>query len=169
MKQLGANGVRVHLQFAKFMDAADRPNENALDRLGRLVKLAENAGLYLDLTGLACYRKQDVLAWYNSLGETGRWAAQARFWEAIAGRCSRSPAIFCYDLMNEPIVPGGKRKAGDWLNGELAGFNYCQFISLDQAGRARPDLARGQFLHPRRLARRYDECGFGLRRGCRRR
>ncbi len=142
MKQLGANVVRVHLQFAKFMDAPDRPHEPALERLGRLLKLAEQTGLYLDITGLGCYRKKDVPAWYSSLGETERWAAQARFWEAVAGRCAASPAVFCYDLMNEPIVPAGKRKPGDWLTGELGGFNYCQFISLDQAGRPRPEIAR---------------------------
>jgi dienelactone hydrolase len=142
MKQLGANVVRVHLQFAKFMDAPDRPNEQSLERLGRLVKLAENTGLYLDVTGLACYRKKDVPVWYDSLGETERWNAQVRFWEAVASQCAESPAVFCYDLMNEPIVPGGKRAPGDWLTGELAGFTYCQFISLDQADRPRHEIAR---------------------------
>jgi hypothetical protein len=142
MKQLGANVVRVHLQFAKFMDAPDRPKGNSLERLGRLVKLAEETKLYLDLTGLGCYRKQDVPAWYNALGEAERWETQARFWEAIAKCCAASPAIFCYDLMNEPIVPGGARKPGDWLTGELGGFTYCQFISLDQSGRPRPGIAR---------------------------
>src|ERR1035437_7488811 len=141
MKQLGANVVRVHLQFAKFMDAPDRPNEKALERLGRLVKLAEETRLYLDLTGLACYRKQDVPAWYDALGEAERWKAQARFWEAVAEGCAASPAIFCYDLMNEPIVPGGKRTPGDWLTGELGGFVYCQYISLDQRGRPRSKIA----------------------------
>ena len=157
MKQLGANVVRVHLQFARFMDAPDRPNVKALERLGRLVKLAEETGLYLDLTGLACYRKQDVPAWYSSLGEAERWEAQARFWEAIAGRCAASPAIFCYDLMNEPIVPGGTRKPGDWLTGELGGFVYCQFISLDQAGRPRPDIARRWIAKLTAAIRKHDQ------------
>jgi hypothetical protein len=40
---------------------------------------------------------------------------QARFWQAVAGRCAESPAVFCYDLMNEPVVPGGQRTGGDWL------------------------------------------------------
>ena len=31
---------------------------------------------------------------------------QAAFWEAVAETCKDSPAIFCYDLMNEPILPG---------------------------------------------------------------
>jgi hypothetical protein len=156
MKQLGANVVRVHLQLAKFMDAPDRPNEKSLKRLGQLVNLAEETGLYLDLTGLGCYRKKDIPAWYDSLGETERWAAQAHFWEAVAGRCAGSPAIFCYDLMNEPIVPVGKRTPGDWLTGELAGFNYCQFISLDQAGRSRPEIARRWVAQLAAAIRRHD-------------
>src|SRR5262245_38689582 len=133
MKQLGANVVRVHLQFGKFMDAPDKPNTKALDRLAKLVALAESVGLYLDLTGLGCYHKADVPAWYDKLGEKERWDAQANFWEAVAGRCSRSPAVFCYDLMNEPVVPGGKRKDGDWLGPAFAGKHFVQVISLDQA------------------------------------
>ena len=115
MKKLGANVVRVHLQFAKFTTAADKPDEKALDRLAKLLRVAETNGLYLDLTGLGCYHKKDVPAWYDGLSESDRWDAQARFWSAVAGRCAKSPAIFCYDLMNEPVVAVGPRKDGDWL------------------------------------------------------
>ncbi|MCA1685723.1 MAG: glycoside hydrolase family 5 protein [Planctomycetia bacterium] len=142
MKGLGANVVRVHLQFGKFMRAADRPDPESLERLGRLLKLAEGLGLYLDLTGLGCYHKKDVPAWYDALPEPGRWAAQAAFWEAVAGRCAESPAVFCYDLMNEPVVPGGKREPGAWLAGEFAGKHYVQFVTLDQGDRPRPEVAR---------------------------
>jgi hypothetical protein len=142
MKQLGANVVRIHLQFGKFMDAADRPNDKALARLEKLVKLAEKERLYLDLTGLGCYHKKDVPAWYDALSEAERWAAQANFWKAVAGRCKDSPAIFCYDLMNEPVVPGGKRKDGDWLGPPFAGSHFVQVITLDQAKRPRSDIAR---------------------------
>jgi hypothetical protein len=143
MKELGANVVRIHLQLGKFMDAPDRPNDAALDRLTKLVQLAERVGLYLDLTGLACYLKEFVPAWYDALDEPRRWAVQARFWEAIAERCAASPAIFCYDLMNEPVVPGGPRKPGDWLGPPFAGrFHFVQFISLDPRGRPRPQVAR---------------------------
>ena len=96
MHELGANVVRVHLQFAKFMDSPDKPNQNALDRLERLLKLAESEGLYLDLTGLACYRKSDSPPWYDKLSESGRWRAQALFWEAIAQCCADRPGVFCY-------------------------------------------------------------------------
>ena len=49
------------------------------------------------------------------IGENERWQVQARFWSAVAARGAASPAVFCYDLMNEPVVPGGKRQPGDWL------------------------------------------------------
>jgi hypothetical protein len=147
MKKLGANVVRVHLQLGKFMDGPDRPNGKAMDRLGKLLALAERLRLYLDLTGLGCYHKKDVPAWYDRLSEKERWAVQARFWQAVAGRCAASPAVFCYDLMNEPVVPGGKRKDGDWLGPPFGGKHFVQFITLDQADRPRPAIARQWVRH----------------------
>lgn len=141
MKDLGANVVRIHLQLGKFMARPDEPNAVALDRLARLVKLAEGLHLYLDLTGLACYHKKDVPAWYEALPEQQRWDVQAHFWEAVAGRCVNSPAIFCYDLMNEPILPGGKKET-EWLAGELGGKFFVQRIALDLAGRTQQQVAK---------------------------
>jgi hypothetical protein len=147
MKKLGANVVRVHLQFGRFMDGAEKPNDKALDRLGKLLGLAERLRLYLDLTGLGCYHKKDVPAWYDKLSEKERWGAQACFWQAVAGRCAPSPAVFCYDLMNEPVVPGGRRPDGDWLGPPFAGKYFVQCITLDQADRPRPDIARRWVHH----------------------
>jgi hypothetical protein len=117
-------------------------DETQLGQLGRLVGLCERLGLYLDLTGLGCYHKADVPPWYDALDEAGRWEAQALFWKAVAGRCRESRAIFCYDVMNEPVVPGGKREDGDWLGPGFAGKHFVQFVTLDQAGRERPEIAR---------------------------
>ena len=139
IRELGANVVRIHLQVGRFLKSADRPNQANLARLGRLVRLAEQTGLYLDITGLGCYHKKDVPDWYDALDEAGRWEAQAVFWRAVAKTCSGSPAIFCYDLMNEPILPG-KKKATEWLGGELSGKFFVQRISLDLAGRTREEI-----------------------------
>jgi hypothetical protein len=147
IKQLGANVVRVHLQFGKFMAGPDKPNEKALDRLGKLLGLAERAGLYLDLTGLGCYHKKDVPAWYDGLTEVARWDAQARFWRAVAGRCADSPAVFCYDLMNEPVVPDRRRPDGNWLPQGFFGKYYTQYVTLDPKGRPRPEISRGWVQH----------------------
>ena len=140
MKALGANIVRIHLQLSKFMETANKPNEESLKRLAKLVSLAEETGLYLDVTGLACYRKADVPAWYDSTAENERWTAQANFWRAVAKTCANSPAVFCYDLVNEPVFPAEKMK--DWLHGELGGFVYGQTVTRDPTNRSRPEIAR---------------------------
>jgi hypothetical protein len=66
---------------------------------------------------------------------------QARFWEAIATVARDSPAVFCYDLMNEPVLPGEGGET-EWLAGELDGKFYLQRITLDLAGRSREEIAR---------------------------
>jgi len=140
LKALGANVARVHLQVGRFMDAADQPHAHALWQLGRLLDLAEQTGVRLDLTGLACYRPADTPAWYDALDEPARWAAQATFWRAVAGRCAASPAVFCYDLINEPISPAEKRAR--WSSGQLfGGYDFVQFIARDPAGRTRGAIA----------------------------
>lgn len=141
MKALGANTVRIHLQVGSFMKSAREPNRDSLERLERLVQLAEQAGLYLDVTGLGCYKKEDVPPWYNDLKEGPRWDVQARFWEAVAQTCCGSPAVFCYDLMNEPIVTEDKQ-GRDWTPGAFGDRYFVQRLTLDFAGRTDKEIAR---------------------------
>ena len=157
MKKLGANVVRVHLQFGKFVPEPEKLNEKSFDRLGLLLALAEKTGLYLDITGLGCYHKKDVPAWYDKLSEKERWDAQAFFWAAIAKKCAASPAVFCYDLMNEPIVPGGDKKGIDWLGPAFGGKHFVQYISLDRADRPRPEVARRWIEHLVAAVHKHDE------------
>ena len=102
---------------------------------------AEQTGLYLDLTGLGCYHKRDVPDWYDKLDEQARWRAQSTFWESIAARTAGRSAVFCYDLMNEPVVPGDAKR-DDWLGGAFAGKHFVQFITLSAAGRPREEVAK---------------------------
>jgi len=155
MKALGANVVRIHLQFGKFMKAAAEPDAAALTQLAKLLALAEMTGLYLDLTGLGCYHKKDVPAWYDALGEKERWAAQAAFWEAVAKTCVNSPAVFFYDLMNEPVSAGGKRT--DWLGGAFGGKHFVQFISLDIGTRKNHEVAKAWIDQLAAAVRKHDK------------
>lgn len=140
MKQLGANTVRIHLQVSAFMKSATNVNPEALAQLARLVKLAEATALYLDVTGLGCYDKPAVPRWYHRLDEPERWAVQARFWEAVARTCSNSPAIFCYDLMNEPVVSEDKQ-GREWTPGAFGDRYFVQRLTLDFKGRTPKDIA----------------------------
>jgi hypothetical protein len=96
--------------------------------------------LYLDLTGLGCYHAHPD--WYGSLEESVRWEVQARFWEAVARTCRDSPAVFCYNLMNEPILPGKDKTEEEWLTGEFGGKHFVQRIALDLGDRTREEVAR---------------------------
>jgi Cellulase (glycosyl hydrolase family 5) len=142
IKQLGANTVRIHLQLGKFMNSTQQPNDQNVAQLQKLVKLAERLKLYLDITGLGCYHKSDVPPWYDQLSEAERWSVQTRFWETVAAACQESPAVLCYDLMNEPILPGDNKPESDWLAGEFAGKHFVQRISLNLAGRTREQVAK---------------------------
>jgi hypothetical protein len=142
IRELGANVVRIHPQTAKFLDDPSRANEKSLSQLSKLLKLAEDNGLYLDITGLGCYHKQDVPLWYDMLDESGRWDAQYVFWEAVAGVAAKSDAVFCYDLMNEPVMPS-KKEPTQWLAGEpLGGKYFVQRIALESSGRSSREIAK---------------------------
>jgi hypothetical protein len=143
LKEMGANVIRVHLQYGKFMLAADKPNPAAFQKLDDMLRLAEQTGIYLDITGLACYRPSDTPTWYDAMTEAERWPAQAFFWATVAKHCKGSTAVFCYDLINEPLSPADKRAPGKWPSGSnFGGFDFLQCIALDPAGRSREEIVR---------------------------
>jgi hypothetical protein len=122
------------------MDGPDKPNARALAELSQLLKLAEQKGIYLDVTGLASYHIKHRAAWYDALPDKDRWAAQACFWEAVSETCAKSPAVFCYDLLNEPVA-GGQRKDG-WYAGRMGDYEFVQHLSLDQGDRSQAEIAK---------------------------
>ncbi len=156
MQSLGANVVRIHLQFGKFMTSATEANADELKQLQRLLTLAEESKLYLDLTGLGCYHKKDVPAWYDALDEQARWNAQQVFWEAVATVCNDSSAVFCYDLMNEPVI-GGDKAGPDWLGPAFAGKHFVQFVARSTNGRTRPEAAKQWIDQMVNAVRRHDK------------
>lgn len=141
MRKLGANVVRWHLQFETFMKTPERADPEQLARLKRLLGLARQAGLYLDLTGLNCFRLDRIPAWYDALPEAERWNVQARFWEAVAKTCAGDSVVFCYDLMNEPAISEAPKSGHPWVTGELGGFYFVQRICNKPAGRQANDIA----------------------------
>lgn len=156
MSALGANVVRWHLQFATFMTGPRSPSPENLKRLEKLLTLARESGLYLKLTGLNCFRQERVPEWYEALEESARWDAQAVFWSAIARTCAGAPEVFCYDLMNEPVIGGGGDEES-WLTGKLGGFHFVQRISRDPGQRAREEVAAQWIAKMKQAIRRFDQ------------
>ena len=158
MRRLGANVVRIDLQFGQFMISPGTPNANSLARFDKLIALAEDVGVYLDVTGLGTFRVADVPPWYNQLSESERWNAQAEFWTALAKVGANRRGIFAYNVMNEPLVSTEKRRAGEWTHPfELEGQRYIEYINLDPAGRAAPDILSAWLRQMTRAIRTHDE------------
>lgn len=132
MKRWGTTVVRVHPEMPLIMAGPDKVNADAIDQLQQLLRIAEASGIYLKLTGLACYRIDDRMDWYDSMPEADRWTTQAFFWETIARACADSPAIFAYDLVNEPAATG--QPSDGWYMGRMGDVEFCQRLSLRSNG-----------------------------------
>ena len=151
MKQLGANVVRIHLQAGKFMTGpADSRTRRTWIALADLVALAEKTRPVPRPHGPGLLPEEGRAPVVRRLSENRSGGmcrhASGRPWPSGA---ADSPAIFCYDLMNEPVVPGGTRKPGDWLGPPFLGSDsgyFVQFITLEQKDRPRPAIAR-QWCH----------------------
>ena len=157
LQALGANVVRIELQYHRFMDGPSSPNEANLSRLRDLAILAEDRGVYLDIVGLGSFRPEDDAAWYVDLPESQRWAAQAKFWETIAKTLADRPGVFAFNLMNEPVVAGERLAKGAWVHPvEIQGLHYVHYINLDPEGRDRADIAVAWVRQMKQAIRMHD-------------
>ena len=135
MKAYGANTVRIHLQYVKYMISTTSPNAVSFERLERLVKISEEEGIYLIVTGLGAYRLSDAQPWYDELEDFQRWETQKLFWKTVAATVKGYSCIFAYDLINEPVVASGCHPDSSncsWYpeGGQFGGYQFIQNISI---------------------------------------
>lgn len=140
MKEAGTTVARIHPEMPRILLAPDKADSHAIDQLRKLLKIAENSGIHLKITGLACYRIKDRMDWYDSMDEETRWKTQAFFWETIARTCAGSPAVFAYDLVNEPAAVGAR--SDGWYMGRMGEVEFCQRLSLDPGTRNGDEVFR---------------------------
>jgi hypothetical protein len=155
MKAAGTTVARVHPEMPALLNGPQQVNEEALDRLRQLLRVAEKSGIYLKITGLACYKIDSRLDWYDALSDASRWQVQEFFWSTIAQTCAQSPAVFCYDLVNEPAA-GGNRADG-WYMGRMGDVEFCQRLTLDQPNRSGDDIFREWTRRMVAAIRRHDQ------------
>jgi endo-1,4-beta-mannosidase len=105
MSEIGVNCARVFLTAGSFQPSAENVEEKALVKLDKLVEIAREKDIRLILTGpdhwegQPAYWKPDRFA-----GETALRALE-RFWDVVGRRYRGEPAIFAWDLLNEPHMP----------------------------------------------------------------
>lgn len=138
MKAAGTTVARIHPEMPRILLGPDKADPHALKQLKQLLEIAERSGIYLKITGLACYKIEDRMAWYDSMTEKERWKTQAFFWETIARTCAESSAVFAYDLVNEPGAIG--KPEDGWYLGRMGDVEFCQRLSLNPGTRKGGDI-----------------------------
>jgi hypothetical protein len=133
MQAAGTTVARIHPELPRILTGPNNADPQALDQLRKLLQIAEKSGIHLKITGLACYKINDRAAWYDSLDEQKRWKTQAFYWETIAQICAESPAVFAYDLVNEPAAAG--KLVDGWYTGRMGDVEFCQRLTLEPGDR----------------------------------
>ncbi len=144
MKAVGSNVARVHPEMHRILIGPDQVNTDASQQLRLLLEIAQRTGVRLQITGLACYQIKDRMQWYDSLSDQERWDVQAFFWETVAATCSDSPAVFAYDLVNEPVASG--QPSDGWYSGRMGDVEFCQRLTL-RAGSRSGDAIFREWTH----------------------
>ncbi len=140
MKAAGTTVARIHPELPRILTGPKEVDAKGVDGIKRLLRIGEKSGVHLKITGLANYRIKDRVAWYDKLPEKDRWHAQAFFWENIARTCAESPAVFAYDLVNEPGAVG--KPEDGWYLGRMGDVEFCQRLSLTPGERNGDDIFR---------------------------
>ncbi|MEN6334987.1 MAG: beta-galactosidase [Phycisphaerales bacterium] len=105
MSGLGVNCARIFLTAATFQPDVNTVDEAALKKLDAMIAIARRSGVRLILTGpdhwegVPAYWKPDRFA-----GEQALRALEI-FWRTLGRRYRGEPAIFAWDLLNEPHLP----------------------------------------------------------------
>jgi len=105
MREMGVNCARVFLTAGSFQPNAETVERDALEKLDKLVRIARENGIRLLLTGpdhwegQPAYWRPDRFAGENALN------ALEHFWHVVGRRYRGEPAIFAWDLLNEPHMP----------------------------------------------------------------
>lgn len=105
MSDLGVNCARIFLTAATFQPDVNTIEETALKKLDTLIGIARRSGVRLILTGPDHW--EGVPAYWKPDRFAGEQALQAleNFWRVLGQRYRGEPAIFAWDLLNEPHLP----------------------------------------------------------------
>jgi endo-1,4-beta-mannosidase len=105
MSKLGVNCARVFLTAGSFQPNAETIEEQSLKKLDTLIKIARETGIRLLLTGPDHWEGQPSYWRPDRFAGEASLQALEHFWKVVGRRYKGEPAIFAWDLLNEPHLP----------------------------------------------------------------
>ncbi len=105
MSEIGVNCARVFLTAGSFQPTAETIDEQALAKLDKMVEIARQANIRLILTGPDHWEGQPDYWRPDRFAGEAALEALDRFWDVVGRRYQGEPAIFAWDLLNEPHLP----------------------------------------------------------------
>ena len=141
-QDLGFNQLRVYLPLFHYVgrdtNGKLQPAQTHLDDLATILQMAENRGLYLDLTGnLVWHGADEAPDWYDAMGYADRWNVQQFFWRKISKIAAPSNAVLMYELTSEPTIGGSS-----WYTCPFAGWYFCPNLAKNVSGSKANSLAQ---------------------------
>ena len=113
MKALGVNCVRVFLSYGSFYREPGKLDPAGLDKFDQFLGLAEEAGIYVQVTGPDYWEGSP--GWgATPIEEERSIELLEEFWKQFAARYRSRNVIFAYDLQNEPTVGWNASMQSAW-------------------------------------------------------
>ena len=109
MQELGVNTVRMFLSIASFMTESGELNPDGMAKADAVLSIAKTHGIRVEFSGPDFWEGvPDWVAKYfngeeNAYFLDDEWVGRLeRFWSLFAAHYRDEPALFSYDLLNEP-------------------------------------------------------------------
>jgi len=119
MRGLGVKVVRVFLTAQSFFPEPPDLQKDGLEKFDRMLAIARRYGIRVHPTGPDHWEGNPVWRRTDFIADPQALESQAAFWRAFARRYRDEPAIFAYDILNEPHVrwnsPAMRAQWPNWL------------------------------------------------------
>lgn len=136
-RDLGSNVIRIFPHVGCLQKEFGEISEREMEKLDHTIELAKKNDQWVDITGLSHIDTSNLPKWYFELSDKEIIEGEALVWETIARRYANEPAVFCYNLQNEPFINYHNSDVvtvGSFTMRDGREFSYCNAHFKDVEG-----------------------------------